>query len=52
KKQYINTLLQTKVNPVELCEAAQFFFNTLSVTGEVISLDSGQRITWSKKISK
>ena len=49
KKQYINTLLQTKVNPVELCEAAQFFFNTLSVTGEVISLDSGQRITWSKK---
>ncbi len=49
KKQYMNTLLQTKVNPVELCEAAQFFFNTLSVTGEVISLDSGQRITWSKK---
>ena len=49
KKQYMNTLLKNKVNPKELCEAAQFFFNALSVTGEVISLDSGQRITWRKK---
>ena len=46
KKQYMNTLLKNKVNPIELCEAAQFFFNASSVTGEVISLDSGQRITW------
>ena len=49
KKQYMNTLLKAKVNPLELCEAAQFFFNTSSVTGEVISLDSGQRITWRKR---
>ena len=49
KKQYMNTLLKTKVSPLELCEAAQFFFNTSSVTGEVISLDSGQRITWRKR---
>ena len=33
KKQYMNTLLKNKVNPKELCEAAQFFFHCIICNG-------------------
>jgi len=46
KKQYLSTLLKKKVEVSEICNAVDFFIKNESITGQVISVDSGQSLNW------
>ena len=46
KKQYLATLLKKQVNVDEISSAVDFFIKTSSITGQVISIDSGQSLNW------
>jgi enoyl-[acyl-carrier-protein] reductase (NADH) len=44
KKQYLSTLLKKQVDVSEICNAVDFFIKNESITGQVISVDSGQSL--------
>ena len=46
KKQYLATPLKRQVNVSEICNAVNFFIKNRSITGQVISVDSGQSLNW------
>ena len=46
KKQYLATPLRRKVDVEQICNAVDFFIKNRSITGQVISVDSGQSLNW------
>ena len=46
KKQYLATPLKKQVDVKEICNAVDFFIKNRSITGQVISVDSGQSLNW------
>jgi len=46
KKQYMATPLKRKVDVEQICSAVEFFIKNRSITGQVISIDSGQSLNW------
>ncbi len=46
KKQYMATPLKRQVDVKEICNAVDFFIKNRSITGQVISVDSGQSLNW------
>ena len=46
KKQYMATPLGRKVDVEQICNAVDFFIKNRSITGQVISVDSGQSLNW------
>ena len=46
KKQYMATLLKRQVDVEQICNAVDFFIKNRSITGQVISIDSGQSLNW------
>tara|TARA_B100001741_G_scaffold159363_1_gene131719 strand:- start:332 stop:1087 length:756 start_codon:yes stop_codon:yes gene_type:complete len=46
KKQYMATPLKRQVDVKQICNAVDFFIKNRSITGQVISVDSGQSLNW------
>jgi len=46
KNQYLNTPLKRQVNVSEICNAVDFFIKNSSITGQILSIDSGQSLNW------
>jgi len=46
KKQYMATPLKRQVGVEQICNAVDFFVKNRSITGQVISVDSGQSLNW------
>ena len=46
KKQYMATPLKKQTDVQEICNAVDFFIKNRSITGQVISIDSGQSLNW------
>ena len=46
KKQYMATPLKKRVDVEQICNAVDFFIKNRSITGQVISIDSGQSLNW------
>ena len=46
KKQYMATPLKRQVDVEQICNAVDFFVKNRSITGQVISVDSGQSLNW------
>ncbi len=46
KKQWKSVLLKRKVNLENICETVQFLIKNDNITGEIINVDSGQRLAW------
>ena len=46
KKQYMTTPLKRQVDVKQICNAVDFFIKNRSITGQVISVDSGQSLNW------
>ena len=46
KKQYMATLLKRQVDVEQICNTVDFFIKNRSITGQVISVDSGQSLNW------
>ena len=46
RKQYMATPLKRQVDVEQICNAVDFFIKNISITGQVISVDSGQSLNW------
>ena len=46
KKQYLATPLKRQVDVEEICNAVDFFIKSISITGQVLAIDSGQNLNW------
>ncbi len=46
KKQYKSMPLKKKVGPEEIANAVKFIMNNQSITGQLITVDSGQHLGW------
>ena len=46
KKQYMAKPLRRQVDEEEICNEVDFFIKNRSITGQVISVDSGQSLNW------
>ena len=46
KKQYLATPLKRQVDVEQICDTVEFFIKNRSITGQVISVDSGQSLNW------
>ncbi len=46
KKQYLATPLKRQVDVEQICNAVDFFIKNISITGQVLALDSGQNLNW------
>ena len=46
KKQWKSTLLGKKVNTKNVSSAVKFLINNNNITGQIINVDSGQRLAW------
>ena len=46
KKQYLATPLKRQVEVEEICNAVDFFIKNMSITGQVLAIDSGQSLNW------
>ena len=46
KKQWKSVLLKKKVRLENVCEGIKFLINNDNVTGEIINIDSWQRLAW------
>ncbi len=46
KKQYMATPLKRQVDVDQICNAVDFFIKNRSITGQVVSIDSGQSLNW------
>jgi len=46
KKQYLATPLKRQVDVKQICNAVDFFIKNISITGQVLAVDSGQSLNW------
>ena len=46
KKQYLATPLKRQVDLEQICNAVDFFIKNISITGQVLAIDSGQNLNW------
>ena len=46
KKQWKSLILKDKVDPKNICETVKYFIYNDNVTGQIISVDSGQSLSW------
>ena len=46
KKQWKSVLLKRKVDLENICETVKFLLKNDNITGEIINVDSGQRLAW------
>ena len=46
KKQYMATPLKRQVEVEQICNAVDFFIKNISITGQVLAIDSGQNLNW------
>ena len=46
KKQWKSVLLRKKVNLDNICNGVKFLIENKNITGEIINIDSGQRLAW------
>ena len=46
KKQYLATPLKRQVDVEQICNAVDFFIKNISITGQVLAIDSGQNLNW------
>ena len=46
KKQYLATPLKRQVDAEQICNAVDFFIKNISITGQVLAIDSGQNLNW------
>jgi|TARA_B110000211_G_C14031589_1_gene532375 NAD(P)-dependent dehydrogenase (short-subunit alcohol dehydrogenase family) len=46
KKQWRSLILKNKVNPKNICETVKYFIINDNVTGQILSVDSGQSLAW------
>ena len=46
KKQYLATPLKRQVDVEQICNAIDFFIKNISITGQVLAVDSGQNLNW------
>ena len=46
RKQYLATHLKRQFDVEQICNAVDFFIKNRSITGQVISVDSGQSLNW------
>ena len=46
KKQYMATPLKKQVDVEQICNAVDFFIKNISITGQVLAVDSGQNLNW------
>ena len=46
KKQWQSVLLKKKVEIKNICEGVNFLIKNDNITGEIINIDSGQRLAW------
>jgi NAD(P)-dependent dehydrogenase (short-subunit alcohol dehydrogenase family) len=46
KKQWKSLILENKVNPKNICETVKYFIKNDNITGQIISVDSGQSLAW------
>ena len=46
RKQYLATPLKRQVDVEQICNAVDFFINNISITGQVLAIDSGQSLNW------
>ena len=52
RNQVKSTLLKKPVKVEDICNSVEFLINNNSVTGQIISVDSGQNLSWNKKNEK
>ena len=46
KKQYLATPLKRQVDVEQICNAVDVFIKNISITGQVLAIDSGQNLNW------
>ena len=46
RKQYLATPLKRQVDVEQICNAVDFFIKNISITGQVLAIDSGQSLNW------
>ena len=46
KKQYLATPLKRQVDVEQICNTVDFFIKNMSITGQVLAIDSGQSLNW------
>ena len=46
KKQWKSTILRKKVDTKNIASAVKFLINNFNITGQIINIDSGQRLAW------
>jgi len=46
RKQYLATPLKRQVDVKQICNAVDFFKKNISITGQVLAVDSGQSLNW------
>jgi len=46
KKQWKSILLEKKVKLESICNGVKFLMTNENITGEIINIDSGQRLAW------
>ena len=46
RKQWKSLILKDKVDVKNICETVKYFINNNNVTGQIISVDSGQSLAW------
>ena len=52
RNQVQSTLLKKSVRLEDICDTVEFLTNNSSVTGQIITVDSGQNLSWNKKNEK
>ena len=52
RNQIKSTLLKKSVRTEDICDTVEFLVNNNSVTGQIITVDSGQNLSWNKKNEK
>ena len=52
KNQVRSTLLKKSVRSEDICDTVEFLINNNSITGQIITVDSGQNLSWNKKNEK
>ena len=46
KKQWKSVILKKKVELKSICDGIKFLIENENITGEIINIDSGQRLAW------
>jgi len=52
KNQVRSTILKKPVRSEDICDSVEFLINNNSVTGQIITVDSGQNLSWNRKNEK